>query len=136
MAPKPIVEIDGTRFDTLDGFWDEISARLIPGIKWGRNFDAFNDILRGGFGTPEGGFTLRWVNFQRSRETLGYAETVRWLEKKVRRCHPDNVGHVERDLNAAQRSEGLTVAEILVGIIRKHGPGGDEAGDGVDLELA
>jgi RNAse (barnase) inhibitor barstar len=136
LGSKPIVEIDGARFNTLDGFWDEISARLIPGAKWGRNFDAFNDILRGGFGTPEAGFTLRWVSFQRSRDALGYAETVRWLEKKIQHCHPDNVGSVEQDLKAARRGEGPTVADIIIGIIRIHGPGGDEADDGVELELA
>jgi hypothetical protein len=136
LEPKPIIEINGTRFDNLEGFWDEISARLIPGAKWGRNFDAFNDILRGGFGTPHGGFRFRWVSFQRSREALGYAETVRWLEKNIQQCHPDNVGLVEQDLEAAVRGEGPTVADILVGIIRIHGPGGDEADDGVELELA
>jgi len=136
LEPKPIIEIDGTRFDTLDGFGDEISARLIPGARWGRNFDAFNDILRGGFGTPERGFRVRWLNFQRSREALGYPETVRWLEKKIQHCHPDNVRLVEQEIEAAVRGEGPTVAEIIVEIIRKHGPGGDEADDSVELELA
>jgi hypothetical protein len=57
--PKPILEIHGSCFDTLNGFWDEFSVRLIPGTNWGRNLNAFNDILRGGFGTPDGGFKLR-----------------------------------------------------------------------------
>ena len=74
--PKPTIEIDGSRFDSLSGFWDEISARVIPGAAWGRNLDAFDDILRSGFGTPKGGFRLRWVNFERSREALGYPETI------------------------------------------------------------
>src|SRR6267143_7222749 len=34
---KPIIEIDGSRFDTLNGFWEEISVLLIPGASWGRN---------------------------------------------------------------------------------------------------
>jgi RNAse (barnase) inhibitor barstar len=136
LKPKPVIEIDGARFDTLDGFWDEISAHVIPGARWGRNFDAFNDILRGGFGTPQGGFKVRWVNFQRSREALGYAETARWLGKKLQHCHPDNVGLVGQDLEAARRGEGPTVAETLVDIIRVHGAGGDEAQDNVELELA
>jgi len=133
--PKPIIEIDGTRFDSLDGFWDEISVHVIPGAKWGRNFDAFNDVLRGGFGTPEGGFTLRWVNFQQSRKALGYAETVRWLEHKLRRCHSQNVEFVNEELESARRCEGPTVADIILGIIQAHGPGGGEEQDGVELEL-
>lgn len=133
--PKPIIEIDGARFNTLDIFWDEISTHLIPEAKWGRNFDAFNDILRGGFGTPAGGFRLRWFNFPLSREALGYQETIRWLENKMQHCHPDNVEFLKRDLEAAQRGEGPTVADIIVGIIRIHCPGGNEQQDGIELEL-
>jgi RNAse (barnase) inhibitor barstar len=133
---KPIIEIDGSHFDSLDTFWDEISVRLIPGASWGRNFDAFNDILRGGFGTPEGGFVLRWVNFQRSREALGYPETLRWLENKIQRCHPTNVEFVKRDIEEARQNKGPTVADIIIEIIRVHGPGGREEEDGIELELA
>jgi RNAse (barnase) inhibitor barstar len=133
---KPTIEIDGARFDSLDGFWNEISTRVIPGVDWGRNFDAFNDILRGGFGTPEGGFVFRWVNFQRSREGLGWEETIRWLNYKLRHCHPQSLQSVKRDIEAAQRKEGPTVADIVVQIIQRHCPGGDEADDGIELELA
>jgi RNAse (barnase) inhibitor barstar len=66
-----IYEIDGTGFLDLDGFFGEITRVLIPGAEWGRNLDAFNDILRGGFGTPEQGFTLRWKNHALSRDRLG-----------------------------------------------------------------
>jgi len=31
---KPIYEIDGSRFSTLQGFFDEISRVLIPGADW------------------------------------------------------------------------------------------------------
>jgi hypothetical protein len=41
-----IFELDGLRIRTLDDFYDEISRVLIPGSGWGRNLDAFNDILR------------------------------------------------------------------------------------------
>ena len=100
--PKPTIEIDGSHFDTLNGFWEEISIRVVRKASWGRNFDAFNDILRGDFGTPQGGFKIRWNNFQRSRETLGHAETIRWLENKIEHCHPDNVEFIKRELDAAR----------------------------------
>jgi RNAse (barnase) inhibitor barstar len=133
---KPIIEIDGARFDTLEGFWDEISTRVIPGAYWGRNFDAFNDILRGGFGTPDGGFKLRWVNFQQSREALGFAETIRWLEHALQHCHPDSVEHLKKEIEAASRGEGPTLVDIIIRIIQVHGPGGSEEEDAVELELA
>src|ERR671911_2815289 len=91
-------EIDGKNFSTLEGFYDEISRVLIPGAWWGRNLDAFNDILRGGFVTPESGFTLRWLNHDVSRRRLGYDETVRQLELTLQRCHPS---HRERRAAAA-----------------------------------
>lgn len=133
---KPLYAIDGARFRTLEAFYDEVSRVLIPGADWGRNLDAFNDILRGGFGTPEGGFVLRWLDADRSRARLGYPETVRQLERRLARCHPTNRAHVRQQLDDAQRGRGDTVFDWLVEIIRVHGPGGAEAGDGVDLILA
>lgn len=99
MRTKPTYEIDGRDFSTLEEFYEVVSRVLIPGAEWGHNLDAFNDILRGGFGTPDGGFVLRWKNSDRSRECLG------------------------------------SVFDCLVEIIGDHGKGGDEAEDGVELEL-
>ena len=90
-------EIDGKDFATLEEFYDEISRVLIPDAWWGRNLDAFNDILRGGFGTPEGSFTLRWLNHDVSQRRLGYDETVRQLEMRLQRCHPSNRQSVAAD---------------------------------------
>ncbi|KIG13422.1 ribonuclease inhibitor [Enhygromyxa salina] len=107
MSDKPVIEIDGARFRTLNGFYDEIERALLgPGVRWGRNLDAFNDVLRGGFGiTPAGGFVIRWRRSARSRERLGVGRG------------------------------GQQLFDTLVEIIRVHGPGGEEAEDGVDLEL-
>ncbi len=135
-VPKPVLELDGARFETLEGFYDEVSRVLIPGADWGRNLDAFNDILRGGFGTPEGGFVLRWVRSGLSRVRLGHAETARQLERRLALCHPSNRDRVAADLARARRGEGPTVFDWLVEILRVHGPGGREAGDGAELVLA
>ena len=97
---KPILILDGAMFEDLAGFAEEFS-RLLDGHVWHGNLDAFNDILRGGFGTPEAGFVLRWLNSKVSEERLGAA-----------------------------------LFQTLLEIIRTHGPGGGEAEDGVDLELA
>lgn len=136
MPPKPTYEIDGKKFSTLEGFYGEISQVLIPGVEWGHNLHAFNDILRGGFGTPEGGFALRWQNSLASRERLGYPETVRQLEKRLQTCHPSNRSSVTRDLEQAKRGEGATVFDWLVEIINVHTAGGREAEDGVELVFA
>jgi RNAse (barnase) inhibitor barstar len=129
-------EIDGTTFNTLEAFYDEISRVLIPGAEWGHNLDAFNDILRGGFGTPENGFTLRWLNHDVSRRRLGYAETARQLELRLQRCHPSNRERFAAELRSARAHSGPTVFDWLVEIIRVHGRGGAEAKNRVELVLA
>ena len=132
---KPEIVIDGSRTVSLEAFYDEFSCVALDGSFWGRNLDAFNDALRGGFGTPEGGFALRWSNSTASRVLLGYPETVRQLKLRLERCHPSNVKHVKGELSDAERGVGPTVFDWLVEIIAVHGPGGDEAEDNVQLIL-
>lgn len=135
MNTKQIYSINGEEFSSLDEFYDSISNNLIPGCDWGRNLDAFNDILRGGFGTPEEGFILLWKNSDLSRERLGYDETVKSLEGTLKKCHFTNVPKIEKPLHNAKLGQGPTVFDWLVGIIREHGKGGQEAEDGVELRL-
>jgi RNAse (barnase) inhibitor barstar len=125
--PKPTLRIDGESFSTLEEFYDEVGRKLIPGASWGCNLDAFNDILRGGFGTPEGGFILVWRGSNLSRERLAYAETIRQLERRLQRCHPSNRPTVQAELAAARLSKGPTVFDWLVEIIRDH--------DSIELRL-
>lgn len=129
-------EIDGEDFSTLEEFYDEISRVVIPGASWGRNLDAFNDILRGGFGTPDDGFVLRWKNHDLSRQRLAYPETVRQLEKRLERCHPANRETVRSALDLARAGHGPTVFDWLLEILAAHGVGGEEADDNVQLDLA
>jgi RNAse (barnase) inhibitor barstar len=127
--------IDGLRVHSLEEFYDEFSRTALGGQRWGRNLDAFNDVLRGGFGTPDDGFTVRWTNSEASKAVLGYPETVRQLQLRLERCHPDNRGYVQADLSNAMNSVGPTVYDWLIEIISGHGPGGDEADDNVCLIL-
>ena len=101
---KPTYEIDGANFSTLEGFYDEIERILIPGKAWGRNLDAFNDILRGGFRTPDNGFVFRWKNSEQSRVRLGFAETVRQLEHRLSTAHQSNRASIEHDIKRANRN--------------------------------
>lgn len=134
----PYVEeyvVDGMRFSTLDEFYDEI-VRVFSLPDWfGRNLDAFNDILRGGFGTPEGGFAFRWKNHQVSRNRLGYSETIRQLEKALTTVHSSHIPQLTAQLQDARASKGSTVFDWLVEIIREHDEGGRESEDNVTLIL-
>jgi len=126
-AGLPEFVLDGTSFDDLAGFFTAIT-RTLGVTGWGRNLDAFNDILRGGFGTPEGGFILRWADSAISAH--------RFIESMLTTCHPANIPSVGADLAAAQRGQGQTLFDIITSIIRAHGPGGIEAEDNVHLILA
>ena len=115
---KKIYVIDGTNFSTLEEFYDEISRVLIPDVFWGRNLDAFNDILRGGFGTPDEGFILIWKNSKLSGQKLGYEETVRQLEMTIKKCHVTAIAKMQSELEDAKKEVGETVFDWLVEIIQ------------------
>jgi len=127
-------EIDGERFSILEEFYDEID-RALNLAPWGRNLNAFNDILRGGFGTPEEGFVIRWKNHAVSKERLGYSETARLLELQLGRCDPANRASISSELEDAKAHKGQTAFEWLIAIIQIHGKGGREAQDGIELIL-
>jgi hypothetical protein len=116
-------------------FSTEVSRVVIPAATWARNLDAFDDILLGGFGTPRGGFVIVWKSSDLSRKRLGHRETARQLRRRLRRCHPSNWLSVARQSLAASCGVGPTVFHWLVQIIRRHGSGGEEAGDGIELVL-
>lgn len=127
--------IDGNNFSTLAEFYDVVSLVLIPNAQWGRNLNAFNDILRGGFGTPDNGFRIRWINSHKSRQRLGYEETVRQLEQRLLQCHSANRPSVLAQHEDAKNGIGPTVFDWLVEIIRNHGVGGSEYEDNIELSF-
>ncbi len=131
-----VYEIDGTRFSTLEEFFAEFNRVVVPGFDLSlSNLDAFDDVLSGGCGTPDDGFTLRWKNHNISKQRLEYAETVRQLELRLARCQPANRAKVAQDLKHAQAQKGPTVFDWLTEIIHDHGPGGRYATDRVELLL-
>jgi RNAse (barnase) inhibitor barstar len=72
---KPTIIFHGERFSDLETFYDEVDKALTKNLDWktGHNMDAFNDLLRGGFGVFEyyEPIKLVWTNFSLSRRALG-----------------------------------------------------------------
>ena len=132
----PVYEIDGERFSSLEGFYDEISRVMLPGKPWGRNLDAFNDILRGNFGGIPVRFEFVWRNHTLSRDCLGHSETAHWLEERRDRGK-DTASRAdwETRIELARNGQGPTLYDWLVEILRDHGIGGSEQEDGVVLKL-
>ena len=132
---KKIYTLDGTTFSTLEEFAKQFSDIFLEDYCWTGNLDAFNDILRGGFGTPIGGFVIEWKNSNLSRRNLGYPETIKWIESHIQTCHPSNIPCFQAQLAEAIQGRGPTLFDTIVEIIREHGPDGSEQEDGVELWL-
>lgn len=116
---KKLIVIDGNNFNNLEEFYDEISKLFTDGCLWGRNLDAFSDILMGGFGVfdePEE-IKVKWINCAKSKIDLGYPETLVWLNKKIKTCHPSNINNVKQEISEAQQNKGQTLFDIIVEII-------------------
>jgi len=67
--------IDGSNFSTMSGFYDEVERVLTSNLDWkiGRNLDAFNDVLKGGFGRHEyvEPIIIKLFKYQKSMRDLG-----------------------------------------------------------------
>lgn len=113
-------EIDGARFSTLEGFYDEIGSALVSGQYWGRNLNAFNDILCWPVLAPGQKYRLIWRNAALSRQRLNHAETARQLHLILQRCHSSAVEDLTIKARLAERGEGPTVFDWLLEIIQDN----------------
>ena len=118
--------IDGNNFEDFTGFIREFNRCFYAYTEggWNGNLDAFNDYLV----WPEEKYALIWKDSDKSRQRLGHAEMVKWLEECLHHCHPLSVPHMQERLEAAGREEGQTLFDLIVEIIRGHK-------DFVDLRL-
>lgn len=110
--------IDGTRFSTLEGFYDEMDRLLTRDLSWktGQNMDAFHDLLWGGFGVHEPGESIEftWTHANKSRRDLGYEATAAHWQGILERCHPTDRGAAAQKPERAQNGVGKTLFEMLV----------------------
>jgi hypothetical protein len=113
-------KIDGAVFGDFQGFVAHFNATVLKEGCWHGNLDAFNDILNGGFGTPEDGLVLSWHNSEKSRKDLGYEATIQWLEDVMKKCHPSNVPEMQKRLADARKNQGATLFDVIVEIIGDH----------------
>lgn len=117
---QPEYLLDGERFDTLEEFYAEIGRLFFSGKQWGENLDTLKNLLNGDFGVMPHQFRLVWRHAKRSRERLGYTETVRQLQSQLRDCHPTVLIKTAWALRAALREQGPTVFDWLVVLINDN----------------
>jgi len=129
------ITIDGSAFDDMPGFYDEVERKLTCGLAWriGRNLNAFNDVLRGGFGVHEYGepIAIRWLHAGKSRSDFGYGATVEHYKDMLECCHPSNRAIVEKRLDSASQKTGRTLFDIIIEIINNN----DDSGHNCTLEF-
>lgn len=118
--------LDSDDFSNLAEFYSAIGDLLLPGEVWGKNLDALNDVLSGGFNIPESPFELVWKNIKKAQIDLGFEETLRWYESKFSLQKDDRAYIKEKIVELSHHGETLynfiydifyeNSQEILIGI--------------------
>ena len=115
--------IDSDCFSNLAEFHDEVQRVLTDDFKrYGKNLDAFNDILRGGFNRFEYGENIKliWKNSSKSKRDLDFPETVKYHKDNLTRVHPSNIDSAKKLLEEAEKSQGPTLFDIIIEIIQRN----------------
>ena len=123
MSKREII-INGNNFSDLDGFYDEAEKVLTKNLDWkiGKNLDAFNDVLRGGFGVHEYEEPIKviWKKSRKSKEDLGYKETIKHLKDKLMHCHPTAIELIQKEIKLAKRKQSKILFDTILDIIKGH----------------
>ena len=126
---KEIV-IDGSRFDDLAGFYDEVERVLTKGLSWriGRSLNAFSDVLRGGFGVHEFGepIAIKWLHFDKSKKDFAYRATAEYYKDGLKHCHPSSADSLRKALKNALDQTGPTLMDIILELILDTGDSGHD----------
>ena len=118
------ITLEGAKITNLEEFYNEIEKKLTKDLGWsiGRNLDAFNDVLRGGFGVHEYGesIALVWLDVTKSQAYLGHQERADYLQKRLDAGYPFNRESLREQLELAQQGKGPTIFELILEIIKEH----------------
>jgi RNAse (barnase) inhibitor barstar len=121
---KQTIIINGDNFSDLESFYDEIDRVFTKDLGWdtGHNLDAFNDLLRGGFGVYEyeEPIILIWKNISKSKTDLGLESTKKWYERKITESKVENQQFFKDKLKELNESNGQTLLDTIFEIISEH----------------
>jgi RNAse (barnase) inhibitor barstar len=129
--------IDGSKISSIQGFLNAFGNAVTPRLKFAlvTNLDAFDDILSGGIATPYEGFILRWQNSNVSRKLLGHNREAAILRGIWKSSSADKKAEARKAWLAAKSGVEPGDFDMLVELIRAHGPGGEYPEDNVHLVL-
>lgn len=119
---KKIV-INGNYFSDLNGFYEEVSEKLMINEDWKvGTLDGLNDILYGVPETfnPNGKVEIIWENSEKSQKDLGLETTLSFLDNKLKIGKPFNVSLISKQKEELLSGKGQTLFEIIVEIFSEH----------------
>jgi hypothetical protein len=117
----PTLTIDGNNFSDFEGFVREFNPAVFGDDRtWTGGFGMLNDLLRAGYGTPEGAFTIEWRHSHKSRKDLGKEASLAWLELRNERVHPTARDLWAKRIALMQHDSGDTLFHKIVDIIVSH----------------
>jgi len=118
------ITINGNNIHDIPSFYKEINRVFMKNSDWKltENLDALNDMFYGGFGEIKGNekILLRWKNFEKNREDLGWELTKSYYQNKLKSPSIFNIDFVHKKLIELENGIGKTYFEIIIEIIIGH----------------
>ena len=115
--------IDGTRIDSIADLYAQLNDLLMRDDDWdlGPSLDALNDVLyRFDPRTGHAPAVFVWENHAHSRERLGVAATLEWLESKLARPETFNAETIIAQRDALLEGHGQTYFDLVCEIFADH----------------
>jgi hypothetical protein len=91
---RPVFVIEGSRIITWQDLVSDINAFIPESIWQGNSLDTIDDILYGGYGTPDA-FVVVWRSSELSRQRLGYDATKRYHSRVQNFDERYRQGHIQ-----------------------------------------
>lgn len=121
---EPTLVLDGSAIHDIASFYAEINRVFMANEDWqlGPSLDALDDLLYGGYGALAGHptATVHWTHIAHSRAALGVAATRAWLQEKRTRPGIFNTPAIDAQLDALERGQGQTYADIVMDVFAAH----------------
>jgi RNAse (barnase) inhibitor barstar len=119
-----VLILDGNKFSTIDEFYKEAYTVLTSGLDWdvAHNFDAFHDILFGGFGVFESNelVTIEWINFPKSSHDLGLQHSIDYYKLRSSGLTGSRSLHFLKKATDLEEGKGETLFETILEIFAEH----------------
>ena len=118
---RPTLRIDGNNFSDFAGLVREFNPVVFGDDRtWYGSLDQLDDCLIGGFGAPDGEFTIEWINSHKSQKDLGKEATLAWLEEAKDKVHPASRENWSMQIALMKQNTGETLFMKVVNTIVRH----------------